>query len=122
MTRIKLFLYQLFFSIIKRSGPASQEEAGIASGDSKDRHGTYTRPSEEPSSTGVIHCTSCVFYFIFMNTDNICLACSLHLKKQLQKTSFFPSGKSCTCLWNSLTLSLHLETSAKTLTGCSFLL
>lgn len=60
-TVIKLLL-QLFFSIIKRSGPTSQREAGNASSNSENRHRTYTRPSKEPSSTGVFHCISFVCF------------------------------------------------------------
>lgn len=52
MITIKLLLLQLFFSIIKRSGPTSQREAGDASGNSENRHRTYTRPSKGSSSTG----------------------------------------------------------------------
>lgn len=128
MTTIKLLLLQLFFSIIKRSGSTSQGEAGNASGNSENRHRTYTRPSKDPSSTGVIHCTTfeCfihsaadVYLWILMR---FLLPCSSHLKNALQKRSFFWSGKICACQSNSLTQSSLLETSLKISIGCSFLL
>lgn len=124
---IKLLLLQLFFSFIKRSGHNSQGETGNASGNSENRHRTDTRPSKDPSSTGMIHCISCMFYTqcircIFMNIDEIYLACSSHLTKSLQKRSFFGSGKICACQLNSLTQSSPLATSVKISIGCSFLL